>query len=195
MLWLAERHDTRKYVNKVVTSEDSLLCAKGQVYLIYPLPWLLRVGNIYKHVGLKFFSVSWHSKQEKSIWFEILFFNKNRLDYGVPLLRNFRCALTNHASTCKFQNIIFSIAENWTSLPYFPIPYITSLHMQGHPTKVCSKIWWMKTLFRQSRALLEMHSTRRPYKIFVSSVILGELKSFQNYKGFSIIFPKILGAM
>ena len=86
MLWLAERHDTRKYVNKVVTSEDSLLCAKGQVYLIYPLPWLLRVGNIYKHVGLKFFSVSWHSKQEKSIWFEILFFNKNRLDYGVPYL-------------------------------------------------------------------------------------------------------------
>ena len=83
---LAERHDTRKYVNKVVTSEDSLLCAKGQVYLIYPLPWLLRVGNIYKHVGLKFFSVSWHSKQEKSIWFEILFFNKNRLDYGVPYL-------------------------------------------------------------------------------------------------------------
>ena len=35
-----------------------------------------------------------------------------------------------------------------------------------------------------------MHSTRRPYKIFVSSIILGELKSFRNYKGFSIIFPK-----
>ena len=32
-----------------------------------------------------------------------------------------------------------------------------------------------------------MHSKRR-YKIFTRSVILGELKSFQNYKGFTIIF-------
>lgn len=63
-----------------------ILCCEGQVYLVYPLPWLLRLGNIYKHVGLKFFSVSWHSKQETSIWFEIFFFNKNRLDYGVPYL-------------------------------------------------------------------------------------------------------------
>ena len=29
-----------------------------------------------------------------------------------------------------------------------------------------------------------MHSKRR-YKIFICSVILGELKSFRNYKGFS----------
>ena len=35
-----------------------------------------------------------------------------------------------------------------------------------------------------------MQSKRR-YKIFTRSVILGELKSFQNYKGFTIIFPKI----
>ena len=39
-----------------------------------------------------------------------------------------------------------------------------------------------------------MHS-KRQYKIFICSVILGELKSFQNYKDFSIIFPKILGAI
>ena len=39
-----------------------------------------------------------------------------------------------------------------------------------------------------------MHSKRR-YKIFTCSVILGELKSFRNYKGFSIIFPKILGVI
>ena len=37
-----------------------------------------------------------------------------------------------------------------------------------------------------------MHSKRR-YKICICSVILGELESFRNYKGFSIIFPKILG--
>ena len=39
-----------------------------------------------------------------------------------------------------------------------------------------------------------MHSKRR-YKIFVCSVILGELESFRNYKGFSIIFPQILDAI
>ena len=31
--------------------------------------------------------------------------------------------------------------------------------------------------------------------MFICSVILGELKSFRNYKGFSIIFPKILGVI
>ena len=38
---------------------------------------------------------------------------------------------------------------------------------------------------------LEMNSKRR-YKICIGSVILGELESFRNYKGLSIIFPKIL---
>ena len=41
---------------------------------------------------------------------------------------------------------------------------------------------------------LEMHSKRR-YKIRICLVILGELESFLNYKGFSIIFPKILGTI
>ena len=41
----------------------------------------------------------------------------------------------------------------------------------------------------QSTFRLEMHSKQR-YKI--CSVIVGELESFRNYKGFSIIFPKIL---
>ena len=39
-----------------------------------------------------------------------------------------------------------------------------------------------------------MHSKRR-YQICICSVILGELKSFRNYKGLSIIFPKILDAI
>ena len=39
-----------------------------------------------------------------------------------------------------------------------------------------------------------MHSEVR-YKICICSVILGELESFRNYKGFSIIFPKILDAI
>ena len=37
----------------------------------------------------------------------------------------------------------------------------------------------------------EMHFKRR-YKICICSVILGELESFRNCKGLSIIFPKIL---
>ena len=36
-----------------------------------------------------------------------------------------------------------------------------------------------------------MHSKRR-CKIYICSVIPGELESFRNYKGLSIIFPKIL---
>ena len=40
---------------------------------------------------------------------------------------------------------------------------------------------------------VEMHSRRR-YKICICSVILGELESFQNYKGFSVL-PKILDAI
>ena len=36
-----------------------------------------------------------------------------------------------------------------------------------------------------------MHSKRR-YKICICSVLLGELVSFRNYKGLSIIFPKKL---
>ena len=41
---------------------------------------------------------------------------------------------------------------------------------------------------------LEMHSKQR-FKIFISSVILEELESFRNFKGCSIIFPKILDAI
>ena len=36
-----------------------------------------------------------------------------------------------------------------------------------------------------------MYSKQR-YKIRICSVILGELESFRNNKGLSIIFPKIL---
>ena len=39
-----------------------------------------------------------------------------------------------------------------------------------------------------------MNSKRR-YKIYICSVILGELESFRNYKGLSSIFPKIFLAI
>ena len=53
----------------------------------------------------------------------------------------------------------------------------------------------LKTLFRQviqsTLRSLEKHFKRR-CKIRICSVILGEFKSFRNYQGLSIIFPKIL---
>ena len=39
-----------------------------------------------------------------------------------------------------------------------------------------------------------MHSKRR-YKICICSVILGELEAFRNYKGASVLFPKLLYAI
>ena len=36
---------------------------------------------------------------------------------------------------------------------------------------------------------------KQPYKICICSVILGQLDSLRNYKGLSIIFPKILEAI
>ena len=43
----------------------------------------------------------------------------------------------------------------------------------------------LKTPFRATRTLLDL------YKICICSVMLGELKSFRNYKGFSIILQKM----
>ena len=58
-----------------------------------------------------------------------------------------------------------------------------------HPATVLLNA--LKTLYRLSRTLRspEMHSTQR-YKICTCLVIIEELESFRNYKGFSIIFPK-----
>ena len=39
-----------------------------------------------------------------------------------------------------------------------------------------------------------MHSKQR-CKICICSIIIGQLDSFRNYKGFGIIFPKILDAV
>ena len=48
----------------------------------------------------------------------------------------------------------------------------------------------LKTLIRLSSVSLERHS-KRHYEICICSIILGQLESFRNYKGFSIIFPKM----
>ena len=48
----------------------------------------------------------------------------------------------------------------------------------------------MQSTFRS----VEKHSKWR-YNICICSVILGELETFRNYKGLSIIFPEILDAI
>ena len=58
------------------------------------------------------------------------------------------------------------------------------------PTTIADDSMAMHSTFKS----VEMHSKRR-YKICICSVILGELEAFQNFKGFSVIFPKILDAI
>ena len=72
---------------------------------------------------------------------------------------------------------------------------LLSQSKQGHPTTVPPK-YIEKTFYaiQSNFRSVEMHSKRR-YKICICSVILGELESFPNHEGFSIIFPKILDAV
>ena len=66
---------------------------------------------------------------------------------------------------------------------------------QGHPTRVSTQIHLKHFLcYPEYFRSLEMNSKWR-YKICICSVILGELESFRNNKGFSIIFWKILDAI
>ena len=71
------------------------------------------------------------------------------------------------------------------------------INVTGYPAMI-SLLNTLKTLFRLSTVRfnrpLEMHP-KRCYKICTCSVILGELESPWNYKGFIIIFPKILDAI
>ena len=70
---------------------------------------------------------------------------------------------------------------------------LKSRHLSGAP-KDGFLPKYIKNTFQAIQSTLrylEMHYKRR-YKICICSVILGELVSFRNYKGLSIILPKIL---
>lgn len=72
------------------------------------------------------------------------------------------------------------------------IVYFTAAPNDGFPLNT------FKTLFRLSRVLLDLQKRILSSVVdFVSDcmVILGQLESLRNYKGFSIIFPKILDAI
>ena len=67
---------------------------------------------------------------------------------------------------------------------------IRGIQRRCPPKYTKNTFWAIQSTFRY----LETHSKRR-YKLCICSVILGELESFRNYEGFSIIFPKILDAI
>ena len=69
-------------------------------------------------------------------------------------------------------------------------------HELGEPNDGFFLITFKTLFYAIQRAVrsLKMHSKRR-YKTCICSVILGELESSRNYKGLSIIFPKILDAI
>jgi len=70
---------------------------------------------------------------------------------------------------------------------------LADLSYQGHPTTVFSHA--LKRCFRLSGVLLKALwvNFRLRYKIFIRSVILGELESSRIYYGFFVHFPKTLG--
>ena len=78
-----------------------------------------------------------------------------------------------------FQFLIINITagQNWAEFA----PY------SGTASNVFPRNTFLKTLFavQSTFRYLEMHFKRR-YKICICSVILGELESYRNYKGFSI---------
>ena len=73
--WLAGRHDCTRVCKH--SCDLKIRCCEGRVYLFYPFPWLFRLGKYLQTCWTKvFFLVSWHSKRVKSIWFEIVFQQK-----------------------------------------------------------------------------------------------------------------------
>ena len=66
----------------------------------------------------------------------------------------------------------------------FPPKCIETTFFKNYPQK------YSESTFRS----LEIHS-KRHNKIYICSVILGELESFGNYQGFRIVFSKIIDSI
>ena len=69
-------------------------------------------------------------------------------------------------------------------------PRIRGTQRRFPPKRIEKSFYAIQSTFRS----LEMYSRQR-YKICICSVILGELRAFRNYKGFTVIFPKIFDAV
>ena len=89
-----------------------------------------------------------------------------------------------------FGNIVFSYGF---FVILFSVIYIRRLFCSGVPNNgfllqcIENTFLAIQTTFRS----LEMYS-KRSCKVRICSVILGDLESVRNFKGFNIIFPKIL---
>ena len=79
------------------------------------------------------------------------------------------------------------------SLWQYPDPCITARSLDPARFNALAYYALIQAIQSTFRSL-EMNLERR-YKIGTCSVILGELESFRNYKGFCIIFPKMLDAI
>ena len=76
---------------------------------------------------------------------------------------------TRYVTTLRYiQDVVDPVLFIRGTQPRFPSKYVENT------------FWAIQSTFRS----IEMHCKRR-YKILICSVILGELKSFRNYKGFS----------
>ena len=69
-------------------------------------------------------------------------------------------------------------------------PRIRGTQRRFPPKRIEKSFYAIQSTFRS----LEMYS-KQHYKSCICSVILGKLKAFRNYKGFTVIFPKILDAV
>ena len=79
-------------------------------------------------------------------------------------------------------------ANEWKNLASSSIILFRGTQWQFPPKYIENTYYAIQSPVRS----LVMHCKHTCYKICICSVILGELESFWNYKGFIIVFPKIL---
>ena len=88
------------------------------------------------------------------------------------------------------QKVQYNVRHLVLSLCQYPDPCITARSLDPARFNALAYYALIQAIQSTFRSL-EMNLERR-YKIGTCSVILGELESFRNYKGFCIIFPKML---
>ena len=97
----------------------------------------------------------------------------HKLSGFYPLLSNLNTVISIRGA---FFSLVLSVDRG--TQPQFTLEYFKD-----------TEIGYLEYYYRS----VEMHS-KAPYNICICSVILGQLEPFRNYKGFSMIFPKILDA-
>ena len=113
----------------------------------------------------------------------------------IPFRRDILPTLLETGKLLSFSGTLFffyGFFIIWLSVFYIRQPFCSGAPNDGFLLNA------LKTLFWLSRVLLDLLKCilrSRSCKVCICSVILGELESFRNFKGFSITFPKILDAI